>query len=1763
MADCLQSKYTYKGKEYTLEELANRFAEGELAKLASDGVVDLSDFKRGKKNAFAKNLQGVEVKPKTEQIVVNNEPVKATSSEGKPIETTTNKISSSFEAGIQAAEAEGMAGSVMVLDENGNYIPAKSLKNSKGETTWDAETLDSFAKALNKSFEGTSDKKVKLVATDANGFETLFEAYYGEKPPAETQSFVDKKKGLIVINGDKASATAPLHEAAHLWLPWAKEFSPDLYEVGMKVIKESSEYKNLEELVKNYKKGKVEELGEWESYVKRAAEMEPKKMSEFLASEVLARATEKQGEVNLPKGLKEQFKDWYNQIIDLIKEKFGLSKTELKDIKDFKLGDLAKAVKQEILSDEKFTKIGESAKEKREKRLEEQNRKAQTEFDVEEGMSRRKAGKTIGEEVEIENAKKAIKDTDAVDVLKNQYPSLYKKAIKAIADSGMIKEKMKEMGKTAEGVAQLDQMKANQASKGVKVSNAIAENILNEILAKKSELPTSMGKFGGRNPAGSGLIKDLYAAIGEAYGVDAVTAMKNINPTMVAEKTITQEDLAVEGRKLETRLTEVLNQIKELETLPNTPENKKQKEALANEFFRVRDAIEKNENLRAEAGVTEWKGDSDLEFADDDGFPELKVGKNKINKPMDIPQAQEEIKKAGWAKWHFWSKDAIIGKPAAQALSKLKGRVSSYKRENLIVANDLIVNGQEFIREFNSRNPQNKINGKQLSSLLDKALKGDKAAYDVLNPKLQNLITTMRSNIDALSLSYIETGNLTYADMDTYNDNLGKYVANVYEKYATEEPTSFKYKITKSLKESLAKQDNPLANLIKSKIDVSTDPPWLKNLTKEQREAAMSGLSDMVDNGYFDTDEMIKNGTAFKQELNKVFKLDAEAVNVAEELSSHELDKPASTTGQEYTDWDTKKKDLVKQYTDKVNDYVEALDKYNKRKFNQVEYQFGEITKRAEDKGSIISVTNKMNWKRFSQRQDIPQWYKDIIGESNDVFKNYFLTIGKLQNGHSIMMMQDEILNIGLKNGMIEEQGKMITPANKNYVVVGGQHSVTGTSKSTFGPLSGYKMHPDLYKVMFELPVMQVDNVGWKSMKGAFLESANWVNRMKIVYNPTSLYRNFTSHFGNDLMLAGFYTQAMGLSRNLINGEHNMFHLGMDHYGGNMKEYFAGLTNDGAKYGATNTIAEQEFNRLFKDITSEKDITKAFDKSSIKDGEAPIKSMVNATFKMFKYVPKGLRKGFFLGDYLPKLAHFEVMRNSIAYKAYGDNFYLLTPEQMDACSNAAARCVTQDMATPELAGEMANIQYLGIVPKYTYEMARTRYQSMKNAIGHGILENYSDIKWSNNQAENDAIIGKLSKAHRLRKTLGLAQYSMSLYTSMIIGNAVFDKAKRIMNDEAQGILVVGDSGGKESNMFDEMLREALTTGDNITNQQAVRNIVEPYLRTHNLYAEYDPETYTMKYWDAGRNDMYAQFNGVFRGFMYDVAPTQYKIPFVTDKARSMAANEPGLTRGLATLTNQAATFYGTNIMTKALTDPLFDEQVGDRVFKNATTSGEKVMAYTKAVGLQVIPSDATKLINTMEGAYKSEKDFETQTKDGTTKYFKDNFIEGLNGTYKEVNVRGKIAKNVYAEARNMEADIRKQREEYSKDLNRLCFEQNGKSFNELSKLEKYNFMNQDNIKDMSQDFIENINEKARLAAKNMKTWYITAQKFNFKEADLRQIFENPQVLSLDLGDTKNMPAFRTQRNNETFRNVLNKSFKDIEKLDFNSLYNDKTYYITK
>jgi hypothetical protein len=385
-----------------------------------------------------------------------------------------------------------------------------------------------------------------------------------------------------------------------------------------------------------------------------------------------------------------------------------------------------------------------------------------------------------------------------------------------------------------------------------------------------------------------------------------------------------------------------------------------------------------------------------------------------------------------------------------------------------------------------------------------------------------------------------------------------------------------------------------------------------------------------------------------------------------------------------------------------------------------------------------------------------------------------------------------------------------------------------------------------------------------------------------------------------------------------------------------------------------------------------------------------------------------------------------------------------------------------------------------------------------------------------------------------------------------------------MEYEKQGIMVVGDPETKESNIVDEMLREAFTFGDNITNQQAVRNVIEPYMRTHNVYAEYDPETYTMKYWDAGRNDMYAQLNGVFRGFMYNLSPDESGIPVVSNATRSMASNAPKTSRGIATLSNQLSTYYGYNMMTKAMLDPLFDEKKNERTFGQSTSISENMVNYAKAAAQGIVPNDINRLTNTLEAAYHADGDFMTNTKQGLTKFFDDTYIKGLQGTYKEMNVLSIIRGKVKAEAKNMQEDIVYSRKKLTDAINRYsAANYEGKPFYQLSEPQKYELMNKPAIKEELTKLENVINEKARLSAKNMKTWYITAQKFNFKDSDMNKIFNDPEVINIDLGDFKSMPTYLNQDRTETFRNVLEKSTKDIENLDFRNLYNDKTYYINR
>ena len=59
----------------------------------------------------------------------------------------------------------------MHLDDNGDFVPVETIYkgkviqgmvNKSGEVAWDVDSLNKFNKNLNKSFEGTSGKNVKI-----------------------------------------------------------------------------------------------------------------------------------------------------------------------------------------------------------------------------------------------------------------------------------------------------------------------------------------------------------------------------------------------------------------------------------------------------------------------------------------------------------------------------------------------------------------------------------------------------------------------------------------------------------------------------------------------------------------------------------------------------------------------------------------------------------------------------------------------------------------------------------------------------------------------------------------------------------------------------------------------------------------------------------------------------------------------------------------------------------------------------------------------------------------------------------------------------------------------------------------------------------------------------------------------------------------------------------------------------------------------------------------------------------------------------------------------------------------------------------------------------------------------------------------------------------------------------------------------------------------------------------------------------------------
>jgi hypothetical protein len=1753
MADCL---YLYKGKQYTFEQLADILAKGELAKLAENDIVDLSKYKtKSGKDAFEKNMVAI---PKKEATVAE-----------EPLQKTIN----SFNSALESIEANDLNAVILKVDEEGNLVPSmvagkkgevEGLVSKAGDIAWDIDSANKFTKALNKSFESTSKSKYKLVIADKQGFDNLHKAYYDTSAPEGTESFVDVERNLILINGDKATMTAPLHEAAHTWLPWAKEYAPELYKTGLDIIKESETYKEIDNLFKNYKEVyeleledniknkmsqseavskarktakkevlKTNELKVWEDYFFKSKSFDAEKRAEFLADEILARAVEKEGSVKFSSKLAETFKNWTNKIYELIGKNLGFKGKTAEEIRTMSLDEFAKSIKEEIVNNSKFTDVFKTANEKRAERAkrqqEVQSGLLETEGLTEEGVAKQRV------KVTVETKMKPITDTRAIAVIEKFNPEVYNNIINAISKTRLIEEQRK--------------VSLNPDATAEQLASTVLGRIVSGELPIPKELEPVIGKIKGRAP--SGLIGEAFKSIADFYNTTPKDVVNNIKS--VAQQSAEPKKPAAKKPKTKLTFDEIQPEIEKLQKSLRELDRSFKAGKITRERFEedYEDTNRKIDNLVSEVmgGEEEFtpikekvrpaKGYNDnVMYEDTDDGPLYKVGFGRRNQPVDIEETKKAVKGANLFKWLTWSKSSILTAGIDQALAAGKGYMSFYKKQNLFIANEMINKGKDFIKDWNSKYPDNKINGEKLSKILDMALKGDRDAFLNLSPELRDLVQSMRANIDNLSLAKVASGNLTFAEMDTYYDNLGTYVAKTYGKYTS------------------TYRGNKILRSLLGAVGVDTRLDWQKEISEEDRLNAFVAISKEIDNGYADEAEHRQNKTSFVQRKRAIDALQKKTVNASQDITTHEMNEPLDKSTKEWRDWSKKLDKLKEKESNLLKEHKAKLDEYNKSKQKVATEIYNEIVSEVEPAKNYIDVSNKINKIKFEKRKDVPEWYKNLVKEEYDVYKNYFMTVGKLQESSVTNIMQQQILETGLRNGMIVKDegavGDSGQPEFRGYIKVGGETAITSKGDTRYGPLYGYKMHPDLHKVMFELPGINQQISSWNSAEkllkyggDVVLKGFKWVNLNKIVYNPSSIMRNFSSHFASDFNLAGTYWDAMVLTVKQVKNNKNMFHNGTDYYeakGVKSKDiggsYFKGLAEDAAKYGASETISGTEFDKLFNQISGQKSMIKAFDRTGVINNEAPVASMIDIAAKCVKYIPKTLTSLFLKGDYFPKVIHFELRRQNIAYKAYNQDYYSLNEKQQENCSRAAAANVRQDMAVPDMAGDITNLKFMGVVPKFAYEMQRNLYNSIKNSGGGGIKDQYDFLKWSDKPAENEAIIKNLNKSHRTRKQIGLAMYTKAYYGAYLIGSTLYNKAtgKEDKDNETQQIMHFGQPNDQNSSLYNEIGDYINTEKDDINPQQAMRAVIPDFLRSHEVYGEYDPTTKKLKYWDSGRNDMYMPAVSPIRGLMYNINPTQ----------SLWAATRPALSKGLATVADVSDSYFGGTIGANII----IDNTLGPKnKYKTPWESTKDIMFNT-------FPSDFIAYRKNLDQAKNSETSFV----DALGKFFDDTYIKGLQGRYFEVDVDKKLSKSMKV-VTDAYADEMKY---VMKQINsNIAIKSGSKDFFNLSNQEKYEIMNKPRMKEYVKMAEKELNETSRKYIKNLRYYYLAAQKFGFTEEEIDNLFEKKEMNLLDMGLLKAMPLYRNKQFDGNIRSLLQLTNDEINNLDFSNLIEDKTYYIDK
>lgn len=1711
MADCL---YEFKGKTYTYDELVKELTSGELARIAKVNGIDLTQFKNPNgQSAF--ELSG---KSFTERL---NDALK------------------------------GKTSGLFTIDDSGEIKEVDS--HYKGEEKqWDTPAVKKFTDGLNHVFRVNQNEKgnINMIVLDGKAYDEIYKDYFdgasaprNEKGEHIGKAFADTKNSNIIVNSEAATLSTPLHEASHLFLPFIEKNAPELYKAGLKIIKADEMFKAAEKDFKAYKelydKNKKELLDKgynevdadkeakniassaigkeqsWATpYFKKFVSEEltkerQKEISNRIADELLAKKVEEFGKAKIASDklkAKSLFQKWIKKMYDYIKNNGGrgFKDMSIEKISDLSLDAFSKAAYEEIMGTERPGKDG--AKELIYNEIEKAERGGK--------------GKPRLKGVKKEETKTTINSDDVLNFIQDNNPNLFEQVTQVLMENKLITD-------------------PSQAS------FVIAEFLGDRAIPKALE--GALGKKGARP---SGLIKKLYNEVVSLAGQRGeVITYKDVNKLIKKGEAKTKEELtSVVSDELSQEELDLFKQLDGLEEIkkeydPEKEEDKAMIDVYNNEISKILDKLKKISEKKSKVYKSEGTQEK-IERAEDQdnplGMPES-IDNNSTNAGNDLTAelANVETDSVSWAdrKMRFFnffrSKDKIVPIPVISEVEKMQGRASDYAEANNATMAETIGEMNDFLADYNSKRPEGapEMDAYTLSEMMTKALKGDKEVFNLLSPKLQDRVYFMRANIDNYTKFLMSSGFLSPASINLYQENLGTYLANIYEKY-----TSIKgNKLITAGQRAVASIYKKLGKEVPKAFDVRAH--WVKNLTPQQIRNAQDGIRSWIDQGLFDTQEQNRSGDSFRKRQSKINRLNSEKLKVDEKIGK------IQNGGYKRLKEETKKKNLekFKSESNSLNNEINKLtEEYNKLADAKIKQVYTEIVQQAEAGKFIETANGRVDLKKFERRKDIPQWYKELIGESTNIFKNYFLTIGKMQSAANTLMAQEQILSLGLTSGFIVKDNltNSVDPKYANYIKVGGKAALTGSTFKNTGPLNGYLMHPQVHKYMFEVPAFTIgdNNIIANGFMKSIQKMNDFTNAFKVTYNPSSLERNFISHFSGDLMLNGTYYNLMRLG---YEGKGNFLADATDHYISNgvgtgkiFDTYIKGLLKDGRENGLTGSLVENEFNRLLIEMNRDKEFDKAIGGIDSNDG---IKQIVKFMNKAVKFAPKGMRQVFVAGDLIPKLFHFETQRNCIAYDVYGKNYYNLNPEQMKAVNEAASLDTKEDFATPTRVADFANTRFFGVFQRYRYEMFRTFFNTLKHMVGNQLTDSYEHIKFFKDEETNKKAISKLGGKKQTRKWIGFTMNSGAFQGSIAIANTLWGQGKSDDQDKMNGIDFNNARFG-ESTMVYELFQKIRASQEDGSMSQvdAVKLFLPDYQRSSRIEYHYDPNRKKATIWDLGQNDEYGVLASLGRGLMYNVSPTEDRT----------AINEPIVKRTQGVVGDQLNSFFGLSIALKALAEPFYDKEIGQKLFSGGM--GKDLINYYNHVGSKISSSDFVTYTNNLDKAKESPDSYV----DVNGKILTDIVANGYKGKTKKIDIESLMKSAVKKQNDQISKIVISKNAEYYSTLNDVANATFGKNYNKLTFVEKDSVNKTETSKEAFNNVREEFNREIRTTMKNYKMYYRAAHSLNFSSNDIDRIFNDYSLNLIELGP-KLKGGYIT---NEHMSNILQKSNKEIDNMDFSRLF---------